>query len=126
MNHNTLPRRDFVTTAGASLSAAAYAQTRGSNDRLRIAIVGPGGRGTSLMRDFFQFAHEMNAEMVAVCDLWSKRRDEAAARVQEMMWAAVGAGVAAGNRAAAKGEGTGLLGGCGSPLDPATGENAKN
>jgi predicted dehydrogenase len=84
MNHNTLSRRDFVTAAGASLSAAAYAQTRGPNDRLRIAIVGPGGRGASLMRDFFQFAREMNAEMVAVCDLWSKRRDEAAARVQEM------------------------------------------
>ncbi|MBI3696416.1 MAG: Gfo/Idh/MocA family oxidoreductase, partial [Acidobacteria bacterium] len=86
MRNNLSSRREFV--AGAAMTAAAYAQARaqvrGANDRLRIAIVGPGSRGTALMRDFYQFAQEMNAEMVAVCDLWSKRQDQAAARVKEM------------------------------------------
>ena len=51
---------------------------------MRIGIVGPGARGTSLMKDFFQHAREMNAEMVGVCDLWTQRQEEAAARVKEM------------------------------------------
>jgi predicted dehydrogenase len=36
------------------------------------------------MKDFFQVASDMNAEIVAVCDLWSQRRDAAAALVNEM------------------------------------------
>jgi len=85
MDPNYLSRRHWVAgAAAASLSAAAYGQAAGANDRLRIAIVGPGARGASLMKDFFQLAREMNAEMVAVCDLWSVRRVEAAARVKEM------------------------------------------
>src|SRR5713101_3547754 len=39
------------------------------------------------------------------------------------LWAAVGAGVAAGDRAAAKGEGTGLLGGCGGETEDDFGED---
>jgi predicted dehydrogenase len=73
-------RREFV----AGLTAAAYAQTPRANDRLRIAIVGPGARGTSLMKEFFRLAKESNVEMVAVCDLWTKRQDEAAALTKEM------------------------------------------
>ncbi len=76
-------RRDFVAGA-AGITAAAYAQVRGANDRLRIAIVGPGSRGTALMKEFFKQALDANAEMVAVCDLWTKRQDSAAALVKEM------------------------------------------
>ncbi len=84
MKPGGVSRRDFVAAAAGSLTAAGYAQVRGSNDRLRIAIIGPGARGTSLMREFFKQALDANAEMVAVCDLWTKRQDDAAALVKEM------------------------------------------
>jgi len=84
MSQNTLSRRFFVAGAAASLSAVSHAQVRGANDRLRIGIVGPGARGTSLLKEFFKLAKENNAELVAVCDLWSKRQDAAADLTKEM------------------------------------------
>jgi predicted dehydrogenase len=65
------------------MAAVAYARAaRGANDRVRVGIAGPGTQGTGLMKGFQQYAAECNAELVAVCDLWTRRRDEAAARVK--------------------------------------------
>jgi ornithine cyclodeaminase/alanine dehydrogenase-like protein (mu-crystallin family) len=76
----SMHRRNFVM---GSMAAVAYARAvRGANDRLRVAIIGPGTQGTGLMKGFAQYAQECNAELVAVCDLWTRRRDEAAARVK--------------------------------------------
>lgn len=61
---------------------AAAPRIQGANDRLRIGIAGPGTQGQGLMRQFQRVAGEANAELVAVCDLWSKRRDDAAAQVK--------------------------------------------
>jgi predicted dehydrogenase len=69
-----MQRRGFVLGA---LSAAAYARIAGANDRLRIAVVGPGAQGTHLIDELYQAAAGQ-AEVVAVCDLWSKRREDAA------------------------------------------------
>jgi predicted dehydrogenase len=77
----TMDRRTFVM--GTALTAAASTRVWGANDRLRIAIVGPGTQGRGLLRRFLSDAEAANAEMVAVCDLWTKRRDEAAAQVKE-------------------------------------------
>jgi predicted dehydrogenase len=77
----TLHRRTFVLSG---LTAAAAARIAGANDRLRVAIVGPGQHGMGLLRGFHQHAKELNAELAVVCDLWSKRRDHAAARVKEL------------------------------------------
>jgi predicted dehydrogenase len=73
-------RRVFVL---GSMSAAAATRVWGANDRLRIAIAGPGTQGSGLIKGLAAVATETNAELVAVCELWSKRREEAAARVKE-------------------------------------------
>jgi predicted dehydrogenase len=74
-------RRDFVktTASAAALSAFSYNRVLGANDRLRIGIIGPGQRGrAALLRNFFAWAPEMNAEMAAVCDIWTKNRERGA------------------------------------------------
>jgi predicted dehydrogenase len=73
-------RRSFVVSGMAM--AAAAPRIRGANDRLNIGIVGPGTQGQGLMRQFQRVAADSNAELVAVCDLWAKRRDDAAAQVK--------------------------------------------
>jgi predicted dehydrogenase len=91
MNDTAPSRRDFLGTAGvaatgltlASLTAAASARAAGSNERLSVGIVGPGGRGTSLLKNFFDVNKECKAELAAVCDLWSRNRERATERVKK-------------------------------------------
>jgi predicted dehydrogenase len=55
-----------------------------ANDRLTIAIIGCGGRGTdSLLKEILQLRTEANVEVVAVCDTWRQQREKAAALVKE-------------------------------------------
>jgi len=84
-------RRNFLHLSGMSTGALLGASrspvvqaSLGANDTLRVGIVGPGGRGNALMKDFFQAAPNYNARMTAVCDIWNKRRETAAARVKEV------------------------------------------
>ena len=52
----------------------------GANDRVRVGIVGFSDRFRgSLAPQFLAQSKELNFEIVAVSDLWSKRRDEATA-----------------------------------------------
>ncbi len=78
----TLHRRTFL---GASTAVAAGLIARGAdaNSKLSVGIVGLGRRGSALMRTFFDVNAECNAELTAVCDLWSLRREQAAALVKE-------------------------------------------
>src|SRR4051794_14314570 len=79
MRDNDFSRRTFLGSAaltglalGSSLAGPAKAA-----DRLSVGIVGPGGRGRSLLSTFFQVAKECGAELTAVCDLWSRNREGA-------------------------------------------------
>jgi predicted dehydrogenase len=74
-------RRTFVISG---TTAAATARIAGANDRLRVALVGPGTQGTGLIRQFHKFGGTLNAEMTVVSELWNKRADEAAALVKEL------------------------------------------
>ena len=76
-----LHRRTFVLSG---LTAVASSRIAGANDRLRLAIVGPGNHGSGLVRQFHTHTKDLNAEIAAVCELWSKRRDKAAAQVKEL------------------------------------------
>ena len=49
------------------MSAAAQARMIGANDRIRVGIIGPGGRGRYLMGEFKEFG----AELAAVCDVYT-------------------------------------------------------
>ncbi|MDO4948822.1 MAG: Gfo/Idh/MocA family oxidoreductase [Bacteroidales bacterium] len=81
-------RRDFLKTgmlgaagftlAGMGLPASAFASILGSNDRIRVGIVGFSDRcRSSLIPPFQANAKELNFEIVAVSDIWKRRREEA-------------------------------------------------
>lgn len=72
----TISRRLFLGSA-AALTAATYARAAGSNERLSVGIVGPGGRGRSLLYTFFQAQKDAKAELTASCDIWSLARERA-------------------------------------------------
>ena len=76
-------RRSFIkqttaATAGLTLSSAIGAKrVLGANDRVRVAILGAGDRMMgSLVPAFLGLAPSMNFELVSVCDIWNKRREE--------------------------------------------------
>ena len=84
-------RRDFVKMGGAAVavaatqSAASYAKIVGANDRVRVGVVGCGDRmKQSLIPSFQVSAKAMNFEIVAVSDIWNRRREEGAAYVEKL------------------------------------------
>jgi predicted dehydrogenase len=81
-NANKISRRAFVSVSAASIVATAASANRvlGANNRLRVGIIGCGGLAQgahipSLMR----MKEADNVEIVAVCDVYQKRLDQAAA-----------------------------------------------
>ncbi len=87
-----MDRRDFLVSAagaGAALGmgkqlmgAAGKSSGRvvGANDTINIGIVGQGGRGVYLARQFTKYAADNNGacKIVAVCDVYEKRKKKAA------------------------------------------------
>ncbi len=66
-----------LTIGGMGMSAKSYGRILGSNDRIRVGILGFSNRfKDSLGKSFLKYADEMNFEFFTVCDLWSRRRDE--------------------------------------------------
>ena len=86
-------RRDFLKAGSVALAAsttpwtaASYAQIAGANDRVRVGIVGCGDRMKgALIPAFSQHNKEMNFQIVAVSDIWNKRRDEGSAMLTTKM-----------------------------------------
>jgi predicted dehydrogenase len=76
-------RREFIQkaalgTAALTLGAKSYSRIVGANDRVRVGIVGFSDRfRASLVPAFLSMNQELNFEIVAVSDLWSRRRAEA-------------------------------------------------
>lgn len=86
-NPKGIGRRDFVkTSGGAALSAMALAgfhpavARAEANSRIRVAHIGIGGRGNAILRDMLRRANadSPTVEIVGVCDVYAKRRNEAA------------------------------------------------
>ena len=85
-------RRDFAkNTAIASLGAIAfspksYARIIGANDRVRVGCVGFSDRHrASHIPPFKALQKEMNFEMVALSDIWNRRRDEGKAYIDKQL-----------------------------------------
>ena len=89
-------RRDFIkksalggaalTLGGLGLSASAksFSSIFGSNDKIRVGLVGFSDRArNTLIPAFLSQANELNFKIVAVSDLWKRRRDEAFAYFKE-------------------------------------------
>ena len=75
MTTNT--RREFLKQA--AIGAAALAgypgpTVLGANDRVRVGMIGVGGRGTELLKEVLQVP---NVQLVAMADVYSHRRDAA-------------------------------------------------
>jgi len=87
-------RRTFLKSAAltagyvglSSLDARSFAAVQGANDRVRVAVVGFSDRFRgSLLPSFVQHAKTTNFDIVAVCDIWSRRRDEGKAALEKAM-----------------------------------------
>src|ERR1044072_5948130 len=89
-------RRDFIkqTTfagvgilaANAGFTAASYRRILGANDRVRVGVVGFSDRHrSSHMPCFMNHYKELNFDVVAVSDIWNKRREQGAAQWKEKM-----------------------------------------
>ncbi len=85
-------RREFLKAGTAALAATAfsssarsYAAIAGANDRVRVGIVGCGDRMKQGDLPAFQTsAKDMNFQIVAVSDIWSRRREEGAAFIEKL------------------------------------------
>src|SRR5919106_4992130 len=89
-------RRNFIKqTALASagvyagalgFSAKSYGNILGANDRVRVGVAGFSDRHrASHMPCFMNHYKELNFDIVAVSDIWNKRREEGAAQWKEKM-----------------------------------------
>ncbi len=81
-------RRDFLkstaaVTGAALVAAPAIAQARGANDRIRVGLLGMGGRMRSHVAALSKLAGD-NVEIVAICDCDQNKLDSAAERYPEL------------------------------------------
>jgi predicted dehydrogenase len=89
-------RRNFIKKVAAGsagiaigsktfgLSAKSYGRILGSNNKIRVGVVGFSDRFKStLLPCFLDHSTELNFEMVALSDIWSVRRDEGKAYIKE-------------------------------------------
>ena len=68
----------------SGLSAKSYRKILGSNDRVRVGIVGFSNRAKgALIPAFVGHQKKMNFEIVGVSDIWNRRRDEGSAYIKE-------------------------------------------
>lgn len=75
-----------VYTASMGFSAKSYANIIGSNDRVRVGVVGFSDRfRQALFPSFNHHYKELNFDLVAVSDLWNKRRNEGVDFLKEKM-----------------------------------------
>jgi predicted dehydrogenase len=78
-------KKSAIASLGAiAFSAKSYANIIGANDRVRVGVVGFSDRfRQSLLPSFMNHYQELNFDIVAVSDLWKKRREEGQAYLKE-------------------------------------------
>ena len=75
-----------VVVANAGWSAKSYNRIIGANDRVRVGVIGFSDRHrSSHIPSFMNHYKELNFDLVAVSDIWKKRREEGAAIWKEKM-----------------------------------------
>ena len=85
MSGNHVDRREFLATGVGLAAAIATSPVLASpNDRIRLGIVGCGGRGTYLLNQALAAAPGQ-LEIVALCDVWSVAREKMAALLAEKL-----------------------------------------
>jgi hypothetical protein len=92
MSQEKITRRKFIKTVSAATAGAAIAlpamsnrRIQGANDRVRVGIVGFSDRARyTLIPAFQNYADEFNFEIVAVSDIWKRRREEGLSFLQKL------------------------------------------
>src|SRR6201997_1136695 len=77
-------RRTFLKQAAlgtAAVMALPPSTVLGANDRVRVGMIGVGDRGTDLLH---QVRSVRNVDLVAMADVYSRRRDEAKSKVPDI------------------------------------------
>src|SRR5450755_1802704 len=75
-----------VLMAHAGFTASSYNRIMGSNDRVRVGVVGFSDRHKAThMPCFMNHYKELNFDIVAVSDIWNRRREEGAAQWKQKM-----------------------------------------
>ena len=90
MATNIYDRRDFLKTAagvgttlglasqlmGAKAASKGSGRVLGANDKINLGMIGQGGRGAYLSKQFMKYAENNNdaCKIVAVCDVYEKRK----------------------------------------------------
>jgi predicted dehydrogenase len=77
MSETSLHRRDLLRGAAvgaASVTASSYSRVLGASDRLRMGLIGCGGRGVGVMGTF---QGNPEVQVTATCDIWGDRLDRA-------------------------------------------------
>src|SRR5207302_1760714 len=79
MSKTSTPRREFLKQAAIATAALMYSpsQILGANNRVHVGMIGVGGRGQDLLNQILALPNA--AELVAIADIYSRRRDEAKA-----------------------------------------------
>jgi len=89
-SESSASRREFLKSAssvGAAIGLAGNAfaarpakaaRVLGANDRINVGVIGVGGRGSYVAREFAKAGQERNAQILAVCDVYEKRKAKAA------------------------------------------------
>jgi predicted dehydrogenase len=72
MNRHSITRRGFAAAA----TAASVGQVVGANDRIRLALIGAGGRGSSHLTDLNRLK-DLNVTIAGVADVWRPNRERA-------------------------------------------------
>lgn len=70
-------RRDLLRGSAAALTAASYSRVLGANDRIRYGVIGVGDRG---QHDMGLFMTHKELDVVAICDIYGVRADQARAK----------------------------------------------
>lgn len=83
-NNSKLSRRKFLALAGsAAIALPAFGKNiLGANDRVRVALIGCGGRGGSLASIFYNMPQ---SQLVAICDPDTKQMDKLLGKMQKKL-----------------------------------------
>ncbi len=74
-----------ITMGGKGMSAASYKRIIGANDRVNVGVIGFSDRfRSSLLPSFKAHADKLNFDIVGVSDLWSLRRAEGKAKMEDI------------------------------------------
>jgi predicted dehydrogenase len=86
MKRRTFIQQGALVTGASLISAQSYARIIGANERVRVGVVGFSDRfRQSLLPSFQIYNKEMNFEIVALSDIWNRRREEGKAHLESKL-----------------------------------------